>query len=75
MNIFLFAILALGSGCRSHCEKTCECYVKKRFKQEDNKVDGGFAVKVAAHNKATSECIKRCEKANNCNAIDQTCCP
>ena len=76
-SLFLIASLALGIGCKSHCEKTCECYVKKQFDRGIKQVEGeGFPAQVAAVNNATKECMEACEKSpKGCKSLDKACCP
>ena len=76
-SLFLAAVLVFGTGCKSHCEKTCECYVQKQFERGARQVDGvGFPAQVAAVNNATKECLEACEKnPKRCEGLDKSCCP
>ena len=74
MGFLVVAMLVFG--CKSHCEKTCECTVKKHFAVSANKVSGGPPAQLAAYNRAMKDCTDKCELTpNGCVDLDKSCCP
>jgi len=71
---FTMAFLLSFTGCKSKCEKMCECQLSKRYK-EGPKQHAAPPAALAQNNKLMKTCVEACEKnpEANCEA-DKECC-